>query len=219
MRKRITRTRTATSVHRTSVEQNLRWTQARTSSCEKSAVINHYRHAPDEKDEPNEKCPCGSGKKHKKCCMIANQLATTTVAAAAASSSSPTAILDEVMDVLSSTTTTPAAAAAFASDTAWLLIDSQFESIGNSRLRQWSPGLFHGSRFCELYLCGLSVDGPQGIVPWMWHHFSERAYGGMSRGRNVLQFWLLVDTQRALPTRRRIINNRGIDNKPRGGTQ
>ena len=69
---------------------------------------------PPKKTKPNAPCPCGSGKKHKKCCMIAKQLATTT--ASAPSSSSPTAILDEVMEVLASTTTTPAAAAVFASD-------------------------------------------------------------------------------------------------------
>ena len=69
---------------------------------------------PPKKTKPNEKCPCGSGKKHKKCCMIANQLGgrgSTTATSSNPSSavaSSPTAIVDELMEALSLGTTTAA---------------------------------------------------------------------------------------------------------------
>ena len=63
---------------------------------------------PTKKTKPNDKCPCGSGKKHKKCCMVAGKLASTVAA---------TAVLDEVMAALTlnitatnNTATTAAAA-------------------------------------------------------------------------------------------------------------
>ena len=63
---------------------------------------------PPKKTKPNEKCPCGSGKKHKKCCMVAGKLASTVAAI-------NTTVLDEVMKSLTlaitNTTTTTSAAA------------------------------------------------------------------------------------------------------------
>ena len=64
---------------------------------------------PPKKTKPNQKCPCGSGKKHKKYCMVAGQLAASVVAAAAASSSAPpttttTTVYDEAMERLAFTT-------------------------------------------------------------------------------------------------------------------
>ena len=69
---------------------------------------------PPKKTKPNEKCSCGSGKKHKKCCMIAEQLATSTAASSspmdapslaaivnAATAHSARGIRNEVMDALS----------------------------------------------------------------------------------------------------------------------
>ena len=69
---------------------------------------------PPKKTKPNEKCPCGSGKKHKKCCMIAEQLATSAAASSspmdapslaaivnAATAHSARGIRNEVMDALS----------------------------------------------------------------------------------------------------------------------
>ena len=71
---------------------------------------------PKKKTKPNEQCPCGSGKKHKKCCRVAGQLASSVDAVAASSATITTTVLDEMMEALALTTTTPSAAATFASD-------------------------------------------------------------------------------------------------------
>ena len=34
---------------------------------------------PKKKTKPNDKCHCGSGKKHKKCCMVAGKIASSVV--------------------------------------------------------------------------------------------------------------------------------------------
>ena len=82
---------------------------------------------PPKKTKPNEKCPCGSGKKYKKCCMVAGKItslatsssatATTTTAATTTTttvSSSSAAvswtILFDLMDEMSLAASTTAAA-------------------------------------------------------------------------------------------------------------
>ena len=52
---------------------------------------------PPKKTKPNEKCHCGSGKKHKKCCMIAGKLASSVVFTST--------VLNEVMEALTLATT------------------------------------------------------------------------------------------------------------------
>ena len=70
---------------------------------------------PKKKTKPNEKCPCGSGKKHKKCCMVAGKRASSVVATASSGSPPSAAItnpvLEEVMAALSLSTTTTTSAA------------------------------------------------------------------------------------------------------------
>ena len=67
---------------------------------------------PPKKTKPNEKCPCGSGKKHKKCCMVAAMVA----ASSAPPPPTATTVLDEVMAALTLniTATNNSAAAAVA---------------------------------------------------------------------------------------------------------
>ena len=59
------------------------------------------------KTKSNEKCPCGSGEKHKRCCMVAGKRASSMVAAAS-SAHPPTTnpVLDETVAALSLSTTT-----------------------------------------------------------------------------------------------------------------
>ena len=63
---------------------------------------------PPKKTKPNETCPCGSGKKHKKCCMVAGNTLASSVAAAASSAAAATTVLDEVMEAFALTTTAAA---------------------------------------------------------------------------------------------------------------
>ena len=81
---------------------------------------------PPKKTKPNEKCHCGSGKKYKKCCMVANQLGGGgSGTASTAAPSPPTAILGELMAALSLTTTAvPAATATTTTATATIVSEN-----------------------------------------------------------------------------------------------
>ena len=67
---------------------------------------------PPKKTKPNEKCPCGSGKKHKKCCMIAEQLKCDQLLIMR---NQITTLVDLMDDLTLSNTTTTAAAVTVAS--------------------------------------------------------------------------------------------------------